>query len=82
MRRAHNPSLANRRRKHPLAAQADKEWQCGLAVMLAAILCAFLVSLPSMSRACFDAPHEIEREPVENAKMAQSLEKNEKPKEK
>lgn len=82
MRHHHTPSLANRKRKHPLDAQADKDWQAGLAIMLAAILCAFLCSLPSMSRARFDVPHELEREPVENAKMAQSLEKNEKPKEK
>jgi len=80
MRRAHNPSLANRRRKHPLDAQADRDWQCGMAVMLAAILCAFLVSLPSMSRARFDVSNEHEREPVENAKTAQSFEKNEKTK--
>lgn len=82
MRRAHNPSMANRKRLHPLEAQADKDWQAGLAIMLAAILCAFLLSLPSMSHARFDVSNEHEREPVENAKMAQSLEKNEKPKEK
>jgi hypothetical protein len=65
MRNHHNPSLANRTRKHPLAAQADKDWQAGLAIMLVAILCAFLCSLPSMTRARFDAPNELEREPVE-----------------
>jgi len=82
MRRAHNPSLANRRRKHPLEAQADSDWVVGFAVVLVAIVCAILLSLPSLSRARFDAPSELEREPVENAKMAQSFEKNEKPKEK
>lgn len=74
--------MANRKRKHPLEAQAKRDWVAGLAVMLAAIVCAVLLSLPSLSRARFDEPSELEREPVENAKMAQSLEKNEKPKEK
>ena len=78
MRNHHNPSLANRKRKHPLEAQADKDWQAGLAVMLAAILCATLVSLPSMSRARFEARNELEREPAENAKMAKSFDKSEK----
>ena len=68
MRTHHKPSLANRKRKHPLAAQADKDWQAGLAIMLAAILCAFLCSLPSMTRARFDVPNELEREPVEKIK--------------
>ena len=76
MRRCHTPSLANRKRKHPLDAQADKDWQAGLAIMIAAIVCAILLSLPSLSRARFDAPSELEREPVENAKMTQSFEKN------
>jgi hypothetical protein len=44
--------------------------------MIAAIVCAILLSLPSLSRARFDAPSELEREPVENAKMTQSFEKN------
>jgi len=74
--------MANRKRLHPLEVQARREWVAGLAVMLVAILCAVLLSLPSLSRARFDAPSELEREPVENAKMAQSFEKNEKPKEK
>jgi len=77
MRTHHTPSLANRKRKHPLAAQADKDWQAGLSIMLAAILCAFLCSLPSMTRPRFDVPNELEREPVENAKMAKSFDKNE-----
>ena len=77
MRRCHKPGLANRKRKHPLEAQADKDWQAGLAIMLVAILCALLCSLPSMTRARFDAPNELEREPVENAKMAKSFDKNE-----
>jgi len=76
MRRAHNPSLANRRRLHPLEAQARRDWVAGLAVILAAILCSILLSLPSLSRARFEAPSELEREPVENAKMTQSFEKN------
>ena len=67
MRHCHTPSLANRKRLHPLEAQASRDWVAGLAVMLAAILCAILLSLPSLSRARFDAPSEIEREPVENA---------------
>ena len=82
MRRFHTPSTANRKRLHPLEAQSRREWVAGLAVMLAAILCAILLSLPSLYRARFDEPNELEREPVENAKMAQSFEKNEKPKEK
>ena len=56
----------NRKRKHPLEAQCDKDWACGLFIMTACILCAFLVSLPSMSRARFSVPNELEREPVEN----------------
>jgi len=67
MRRCHTPSTANRKRLHPLEAQARREWVAGLAVMLAAIVCAVLLSLPSLSRARFDAPNELEREPVENA---------------
>ena len=56
----------NRKRKHPLEAQSDSDWACGLFIMTACILCAFLVSLPSMSRARFSVPNELEREPVEN----------------
>lgn len=56
----------NRKRKHPLEAQSDNDWACGLFIMTACILCAFLVSLPSMSRARFSVPNELEREPVEN----------------
>jgi hypothetical protein len=48
-----------------LEAQAGRDWVAGLAVMLAAIVCAVLLSLPSLSRARFDAPIELEREPVE-----------------
>ena len=64
MRHHHTPSLANRKRLHPLEVQARRDWLAGLAVMLAAILCAFLLSLPFLSRARFDAPEELEREPV------------------
>jgi len=67
MRRFHTPSTANRKRLHPLEAQSRREWVAGLAVMLAAILCAILLSLPSLYRARFDEPNELEREPVENA---------------
>ena len=67
MRHHHTPSLANRKRLHPLEAQSRRDWVAGLAVMLAAIVCAVLLSLPSLSRARFDAPSELEREPVENA---------------
>jgi len=76
MRHRHTPSMANRKRLHPLEAQSKRDWVAGLAVMLVAILCAILLSLPSLSRARFDAPSELEREPVENAKTAQSFEKN------
>ena len=64
MRPHHTPSLANRKRLHPLEAQARRDWVAGLAVMLAAIACAFLLSLPFLSRARFDVPKELEREPV------------------
>ena len=67
----------NRKRKHPLEAQSDNDWACGLFIMATCILCAFLVALPSMSRARFNVPNELEREPVENAKMAKSFDKNE-----
>jgi len=76
MRRFHTPSTANRKRLHPLEAQSKRDWVAGLAVMLVAILCSILLSLPSLSRARFEAPSELEREPVENAKMTQSFEKN------
>lgn len=56
----------NRKRKHPLEAQSDNDWTFGLFIMATCILCAFLVSLPSMSRARFNVPSELEREPVEN----------------
>jgi len=56
----------NRKRKHPLEAQSDNDWACGLFIILACLLCAFLISLPTMSRARFNAPHELEREPVKN----------------
>lgn len=56
----------NRKRRHPLEAQSDSDWACGLFIMTACILCAFLVSLPPMSRARFSVPSELEREPVEN----------------
>ena len=79
MRHHHTPSLANRRRKHPLEARADKDWQAGLVIMIAAILCAFLVSLPSTSRARFDVPSELEREPVENAETYTKLTKTPQP---
>jgi len=56
----------NRKRKHPLGAQSDSDWACGLFIVATCILCAFLVALPSMSRARFSVPSELEREPVEN----------------
>jgi len=67
MRRCHTPSIGNRKRLHPLEAQARRDWVAGLSVMLAAILCAILLSLPSLYRARFDEPNELEREPIENA---------------
>ena len=79
MRKHHTPSLANRKRLHPLEVQARRDWVAGLAVMLAAILCAVLLSLPSLSRARFDAPSELEREPVENAATHTKLTKTPQP---
>lgn len=64
MRPRHNPSLANRKRKHALELQLDADWQAGAFVMLAAIVSAFLLSLPFLSRARFNPSSELEREPV------------------
>ena len=36
----------NRKRKHPLEVQSDNDWACGLFIMTACILCAFLVMCP------------------------------------
>ena len=73
MRRAHTPSQSNRHRKHPLDAQADADLKAGTLIMATSLVCAFLLSLPFMSRARFDAPNELEREPMENKQTMETM---------
>lgn len=73
MRRNHTPSQSNHRRKHPLDAQADADLKAGTFIMAASLVCTFLLSLPFMSRARFDAPNEPEREPMENEQTMETM---------